>query len=63
MTPSSEDDIPASHRRNIFSPDIGQPAPSLEGADVEGTTIKLSDYRGKVVVVDFGPRGAGPVAK
>ena len=32
---------------------LGQPAPSLEGTDVDGKTIKLSDYRGKVVVLDF----------
>lgn len=32
---------------------IGNTAPDLEGTDANGRTIKLSDYRGKVVVVDF----------
>ena len=33
--------------------DVGQLAPEIEGADVDGRTFKLSDYRGKVVVLDF----------
>jgi hypothetical protein len=32
---------------------IGMVAPDIESADLEGTTFKLSDYRGKVVVLDF----------
>jgi hypothetical protein len=32
---------------------IGMTAPDIEGADVDGTPFKLSDYRGKVVVIDF----------
>ncbi len=32
---------------------IGCVAPDIEGADLDGTRFKLSDYRGKVVVVDF----------
>ena len=31
----------------------GKPAPAIEGQDVDGKPIKLSDYRGKVVVLDF----------
>jgi peroxiredoxin len=31
-------------------PVIGQPAPEVEGADIDGTKMKLSDYRGKVVL-------------
>jgi thiol-disulfide isomerase/thioredoxin len=33
--------------------EIGCIAPELEGTDLEGHKYKLSDYRGKVVVVDF----------
>ena len=33
---------------------IGKQAPKLEGTDVSGASLKLSDYRGKVVVLDFG---------
>lgn len=32
---------------------IGKVAPDIEGEDVEGKSFKLSDYRGKVVVIDF----------
>jgi hypothetical protein len=32
---------------------IGQVAPEIEGEDLDGKHFKLSDYRGKVVVLDF----------
>lgn len=32
---------------------IGQEVPDLEGDDLDGTAFKLSDYRGKVVFLDF----------
>lgn len=32
---------------------IGMKAPDIEGEDVAGVAFKLSDYRGKVVVLDF----------
>ena len=32
---------------------IGKPAPEIKGEDIDGTPFKLSDYKGKVVVVDF----------
>lgn len=32
---------------------VGQPAPEIAGVDIDGAPIKLSDYRGKVVVLDF----------
>jgi hypothetical protein len=32
---------------------IGMLAPDIEAEDIDGTTFKLSDYRGKVVVLDF----------
>ena len=32
---------------------VGKPAPEIEGEDVYGKKFKLSDYRGKVVVLDF----------
>jgi RNA polymerase sigma factor (sigma-70 family) len=34
-------------------PILDRPAPEIEGKDLNGTTVKLSDYRGKVVVVVF----------
>jgi peroxiredoxin len=32
---------------------IGMEAPEIVGEDLDGAAFKLSDYRGKVVVVDF----------
>lgn len=32
---------------------IGKPAPEIEGQDVDGKPLRLSEYRGKVVVLDF----------
>jgi AhpC/TSA family len=32
---------------------IGKEAPEIEGEDIDGKKFKLSDYRGKVVVLDF----------
>jgi thiol-disulfide isomerase/thioredoxin len=33
---------------------IGKPAPEIEGQDLDGRRFRLEDYRGKVVVLDFG---------
>jgi hypothetical protein len=32
---------------------VGHAAPEIEGEDIDGERFKLSDYRGKVVVLDF----------
>jgi len=32
---------------------IGKMAPEIQGEDIDGVAFKLSDYRGKVVVLDF----------
>ncbi len=32
---------------------VGKAAPEIEGEDLNGAKFKLSDYRGKVVVIDF----------
>ncbi len=36
--------------RNLL---VGKTAPDIEGEDLDGEAFKLSDYRGKVVVIDF----------
>lgn len=38
---------------NIRKLRVGQVVPEVEGEDVDGAKFKLSDYRGKVVMVDF----------
>ena len=32
---------------------VGKEAPDIEGEDQDGKRFKLSDYRGKVVLLDF----------
>ncbi|MCB9889188.1 MAG: redoxin domain-containing protein [Planctomycetes bacterium] len=46
----------AAAKSNLFelrSLSIGKTAPDIVGEDVDGNPMKLSDYRGKVVVLDF----------
>lgn len=35
-----------------FAVEIGKPAPDFTGTDINGQTIKLSDYLGKIVVIE-----------
>jgi len=32
---------------------VGRPAPEIIGKDLDGKPMKLSDFRGKVVMLDF----------
>lgn len=34
-------------------PEVGKLAPEIDGVDLDGVPFKLSDYRGKVVMLDF----------
>ena len=34
-------------------PNVGKPAPEIEGTDADGRPFRLADYRGKVVLLDF----------
>ena len=35
------------------APEVGKMAPEIVGKDLDGEMFKLSDYRGKVVMLDF----------
>jgi thiol-disulfide isomerase/thioredoxin len=38
----------------------GRPAPNIHGFDADGQSFQLSDYRGKVVLLDFWASYCGP---
>jgi peroxiredoxin len=39
-----------------YAADIGKPAPDFTGTDINGQTIKLADYKGKIIVIEsFNP--------
>ena len=44
----------------MFNLAVGKPAPEIEGVDVDGKPLKLSDYKGKVVVLVFWGSWCGP---
>jgi peroxiredoxin len=35
-----------------FAVEVGKPAPDFSGTDINGKTVKLSDYNGKIVVIE-----------
>ena len=35
-----------------FAAEIGKPAPDFSGTDINGKTVQLSDYKGKIVVLE-----------
>jgi len=37
---------------SAFAVEIGRPAPDFTGTDINGKTVKLSDYKGKIVVIE-----------
>ena len=35
-----------------FAAEVGKPAPDFTGLDINGKTVKLSDYKGKIVILE-----------
>lgn len=54
--------IPAAYYNYIMATHlkIGDPAPSFEGINQEGKNIKLSDFKGKTLVLYFYPKDLTP---
>jgi peroxiredoxin len=50
----------AAEEFGINPTEVGDEAPGIEGEDVEGKSFKLSDYRGKVVLLTFSGNWCGP---
>jgi RNA polymerase sigma factor (sigma-70 family) len=48
------------HLDEMYNLAEGKPAPEIDGRDIDGKPLKLSDYRGKVVVVVFWGSWCGP---
>jgi len=46
-------DLAKADLENVKKFGVGQTAPEIEGEDIDGVAFKLSDYRGKVVMLDF----------
>jgi AhpC/TSA family len=45
------------------TPEVGKPAPDFSAVDSNGKTVKLSDYRGKIVVLEWTNDGCPYVQK
>ena len=52
-------DAIARERRVVTALSVGKVAPEISGTDLEGVSFKLSDYRGKVVVILFSGEWCG----
>ena len=51
--PPTQPTQPAQPSQPSGVPEVGMEAPEITGLDLDGVEFNLSDYRGKVVLLDF----------
>ncbi|PJA77663.1 MAG: thiol-disulfide oxidoreductase ResA [Nitrospirae bacterium CG_4_9_14_3_um_filter_51_5] len=56
----SSDDLPPSSRSVASRPSTGSPAPDFRLMDLHGKAVSLSDFHGKVVLLNFWATWCGP---
>ena len=47
-------------RMGVISPKISKPAPDFIAKNIKGETVKLSDFKGKVILLNFWATWCGP---
>jgi thiol-disulfide isomerase/thioredoxin len=53
-------DVARTELRRLRNLAVGQQAPEIDGKDVDGNPFRLSDYRGRVVLLTFSGNWCGP---